>query len=91
MTEDGATRTFGFIEILSPDGSVERAVGIEAAVFELGQTAEGLAFPDDAQMADRQARLYCDDGSDRVWLEDLGVGSGVWLRIEGPKDTASPR
>lgn len=78
---------------LAPDGSsarsatlLEAEAGAGDGGLELGRSAQGLAYPDDDQMADRQARLVC--SGTHVALEDLGEGSGVWLRIVGSEGRA---
>ncbi len=87
----GAAPRSWLVSELAPDGAKERSVALDEAgsgegVVELGRSAQGLAYPDDEQMADRQARLV--RTGTQVVLEDLGQGSGVWLRISGSEGRA---
>lgn len=70
-----------FLEVLSPDGRLERSVAIAEGRETIGRLGTALAFPDDAQMADEHATLEFTDGAARV--VERGAGSGVWLRIRG--------
>jgi len=69
------------VQGLAADGSVESEVTLPDGEFEIGRQAEGLACPEDDQMADRHARL--EHSETGVKLEDLEAGSGVWIRVRG--------
>jgi ferredoxin/pSer/pThr/pTyr-binding forkhead associated (FHA) protein len=75
------SREAWFLQSLATDGSVEREVAVGDGVLEIGRRGEGFACPDDAQMADRHARLGA--GEAGLSIEDLGAGSGVWIRVRG--------
>ncbi len=69
------------VQVLGTQNIVEREVVLGEGAFEIGRRAEGVACPDDDQMADRQARIARSESG--ITLEDLGTGSGVWLRVRG--------
>jgi ferredoxin/pSer/pThr/pTyr-binding forkhead associated (FHA) protein len=76
-----ATGVDWLLEVLSPDGQVERAVELCEAEVDLGRSANGLPFADDSEMADRHARLRI--RGDGVEISDTQEGSGVWIRVQG--------
>lgn len=77
----GLDRRQGVLQGIASDGSVEREVTLAEGALEIGRRASGFACPGDDQMADRHARL--DRSGTGFMLEDLGLGSGVWLRVRG--------
>ena len=77
-----ATAGLGSIELLASEGAVERVYELpEEGGCEIGREGSGISFAGDALMAARHASLVVNEGS--VSLEDLGAGSGVWLRLRG--------
>jgi len=69
------------VQILATDRVVEREVSLGDGVIEIGRRTEGIACPDDDQMADRHARI--DPTESGYMLEDLATESGVWFRVQG--------
>ena len=77
-----ATAGLGSIELLASEGAVERVYELpEEGGCEIGREGSGISFAGDALMAARHASLVVNESS--VSLEDLGAGSGVWLRLRG--------
>ena len=77
-----ATAGLGSIELLASEGAVERVYELpEEGGCEIGREGSGISFAGDALMAARHASLVMNESS--VSLEDLGAGSGVWLRLRG--------
>ncbi len=74
------TRREWVVQGLAADGAVESAVVLASGGFEIGRQGKGLACPEDDQMADHHALLDCSETG--VTIEDLGEGSGVWIRVQ---------
>ena len=76
----------GVLEVLSPSSDSGERHPLVGPDCEIGRRGVELAFPDDAAMADRHARLRSlDDG---LWLEPLDAAASVWLCIRGSEGRA---
>lgn len=74
------------VTALTVDGQAAREVALAEDPLEIGRGGCALDFPDDEAMAERHVRLRLQgeaEAAQSVELEDLGTGSGVWLRLTG--------
>ncbi len=83
MTRSGDGPAIAVIELIDADGGVEREVPVGDGGLVIGRGEGELRFPEDGSLAPRQARIAASAAGLRV--EDLGGGSGVWLRLRGPE------
>ncbi len=79
----GGRRPEVYFRVVRADGGPEAGAAMEDEELLCGRTV-GHALPDDPFVADPQVRFFF--SGDRLAVEDVGGGNGVFLRIHGERE-----